>query len=252
MKKICLAALVPLVILSLSLCTAGTTKIVVATDPTYPPMETKDAASRIVGFDADLIGAAAKAGGFVVEWEEVPFDSALGGLTSGVYDAVISSVTITDDRKNSMDFSVPYVFSGQVLVVKADVTNVEKLGDLSGKTVAIIAALPGGTLAFAAYKATYAEKVQTKNYESADTAIEDLLSGNVAGVALESTVANYFVLHNPSYTGKLKIVGQPFTEEHYGIAVKKGNSKVLNLINASLKKVFEAGENKTLEQKWLR
>jgi polar amino acid transport system substrate-binding protein len=252
MRRIFIAVLVPLIILSLSLCTAGTTRIVVGIDPTYPPMEMKDAASHIVGFDADLISAAAKAGGFTVELKEVPFDATFSGLASDACDAFMSSVTITAERKEAFDFSMPYVFSGQVLVVKADVTGVEKLGDLSGKIVAVLSVDPGGTPAFADYRTQHADKVQVVNSEGVDMALENLLSGKVAGVALESTVASYYVLHNPTYVGKLKIVGQAFTEEYYGIAVKKGNSKVLNLINAGLKKVTDAGEQKALEQKWLK
>jgi polar amino acid transport system substrate-binding protein len=67
----------------------------------------------------------------------------------------------------------------------------------------------------------------------------------------DTPIAADYVLQNKNYAGKLKIVGEPFTEEYYGIVVKKGNTKVLDLINAGLKKVKESGKLQELENKWL-
>ena len=69
---------------------------------------------------------------------------------------------------------------------------------------------------------------------------------------IDSPVAANYALQNPNYKGKLKIVGEPFTQEFYGVAVKKGNAKVLDVINAGLKKVIDTDEYKALEQKWLK
>ena len=71
-------------------------------------------------------------------------------------------------------------------------------------------------------------------------------------VVCDTPVAAQYALQNDSYKGKLKIVGVPFTEEFYGVAVKKGNSKVLDVINKGLKKVLDSGENKKIEAQWLK
>ena len=110
-------------------------KIIIASDATFPPMEMVDENKAIVGFDVDLMNAAAKAGGFAVEFKNTAWDGIFAGLDAGKYDAVMSSVTITDDRKKTMDFSVPYINAGQVVVVKSEVNNVTVLADLKGKTV---------------------------------------------------------------------------------------------------------------------
>ena len=111
------------------------TKITIATDATWPPMEMVDTNKNIVGFDIDLMNAAAKAGGFTVEFKNTAWDGIFAGLENGKYDAVMSSVTITDERKKTMDFSLPYINAGQILVVKNETQGVTKLDDLKGKTV---------------------------------------------------------------------------------------------------------------------
>jgi len=225
------------------------TKIVIATDATWPPMGMVDESKNIVGFDIDLMNAAAKAGGFTVEFRNTAWDGIFAGLEAGKYDAVMSSVTITDERKGTMDFSVPYINAGQILVVKTAVSGVETLTDLKGK---IVAAQIGTTGAFEIDKVKVAEKITAKTYDEIGLAFEDLANGRVDAVVCDTPVAAQYALQNDSYKGKLKIVGQPFTDEFYGVAVKKGNSKVLDQINKGLKKVLDAGENKAIEKKWLK
>ncbi len=99
-------ALVPFALLSCK-PKAQAVKVTIATDATWPPMEFVNESKEIVGFDIDLMKAAAKAGGFAVEFKNTAWDGIFAGLANGEYDAVISSVTITDERKQTMDFSRP-------------------------------------------------------------------------------------------------------------------------------------------------
>jgi polar amino acid transport system substrate-binding protein len=221
-------------------------KIVIATDATWPPMEMVDESKNIVGFDIDLMNAAAKAGGFEVEFRNTAWEGIFAGLESGKYDAVMSSVTITDERKEKMDFSVPYINAGQILVVKSEVTGVETLANLVGKTVG---AQIGTTGAFEIDKVM---DVKKKEYDEIGLAFADLANGRIDGVVVDTPVAALYALQNDEYKGTLKIVGQPFTDEFYGVAVNKGNKKVLDTLNKGLKKVLDAGDNKAIEEKWLR
>jgi polar amino acid transport system substrate-binding protein len=224
-------------------------KITIATDATWPPMEMVDTNKNIVGFDIDLMTAAAKAGGFVVEFKNTAWDGIFAGLENGKYDAVMSSVTITDERKKTMDFSLPYINAGQILIVKNDTEGVTKLDDLKGKTVG---AQIGTTGAFEIDKVKAADKITEKTYDEIGLAVADLANGRIAAVVCDNPTAAQYVLQNDTYKGKLKIVGERFTEEFYGVAVKKGNAKVLDVINAGLKKVLDAGANKAIEDKWLK
>jgi polar amino acid transport system substrate-binding protein len=229
--------------------TKETGKIVIATDATWPPMEMVDENKQIVGFDIDLMNAAAKAGGFTVEFKNTAWDGIFAGLAAGKYDAVMSSVTITDERKKEMDFSIPYINAGQILVVRSDTEGVEVLTDLAGKTVG---AQIGTTGAFEIDKVKEGSNITEKTYDEVGLAIEDLANGRIDGVVCDTPVAAQYALQNKDYKGKLKIVGKQFTEEYYGVAVKKGNTQVLDVINAGLQKVLDSGENKTIEAKWLR
>ena len=224
----------------------GKMHIVVAADATWPPMEMVDENKEIVGFDIDLMNAAAEAGGFTVEFKNSPWDGIFAGLAAGEYDAVMSSVTITEERKKTMDFSVPYINAGQILVVRQESTGVETLDDLKGKPVA---AQIGTTGAFAIEKVP---AVELKTYDEIGLAFEDLANGRVEAVVVDNPVAADFALMNPSFKGKLKIVGEPFTEELYGVAVQKGKKEVLDAINKGFNAVLGTDAYEQLLDKWLR
>jgi polar amino acid transport system substrate-binding protein len=224
----------------------GKPKIVIATDATWPPMEMVNESKQIVGFDIDLMKAAAEAGGFSVEFRNTAWDGIFAGLEAGEYDAVMSSVTITDERKQTMDFSVPYINAGQILVVRKQLTGVDKLDQLRGKNVG---AQIGTTGAFEIEKAA---GVTLKTYDEIGLAFEDLANGRIEAVVCDTPVAAQFALQNDNYKGKLKIVGKPFTDEYYGVAVKKGNAKPLELINGGLKKVLDTATYDKIYAAWLK
>jgi polar amino acid transport system substrate-binding protein len=225
----------------------GMPHIVIATDATWPPMEFVDENTKeIVGFDIDLMKEIAKEGGFTYEFKDTAWDGIFAGLAADKYDAVMSSVTITDDRKKSMDFSKPYVNAGQVLVVSKKTSGVTSLADMKGMTAG---AQIGTTGAFEIDKVA---GVKAKTYDEIGLAFEDLINGRIDGVVADSPTAASFALQNETYKGKLKIVGEPFTDEYYGIAVNKGNTDVLALINKGLDGVLGTSAYKKLENKWLR
>ena len=114
LTTVALALLVALAAGSLFSCAKKPTKIVVATDATWPPMEYVDENKNIVGFDIDLVNEIAKAGGFEVEFKNTAWDGIFAGLATGNYQVIASSVTITEERKATMDFSEPYVNAVQV------------------------------------------------------------------------------------------------------------------------------------------
>jgi polar amino acid transport system substrate-binding protein len=226
-------------------CQGQSKKIVVATDATWPPMEYVDENKAIVGFDIDLMNAIAKEAGLEVEYRNVAWDGIFAGLAAGEYDAVISSVTITDERKAQYDFSDPYINAGQIVVVQAgsDITGPDAL---SGHTVGAQLSTTG---AFAVQEMS---GVTLKEYDEVGLAFEDLVAGRIDAVVCDTPVAADFALQREEYSAKLKIVGDSFTEEYYGILVQKGNSDLLAKINKGLAAVQDKGTDKELEEKWLR
>ncbi len=225
---------------------SGVTKITVGTDATWPPMEFVNEDREIVGFDIDLMEAIAREAGFEVEFQNTAWDGIFAGLGAGEYDAVISSVTITEERQETMDFSEPYINAGQVLIVRSDQSGVTTLSDLEGESVGAQIGTTG------AIEVDNTDGVELRTYDELGLAIEDLANGRISGVVADTPIAADYVLQNDNYSDRLQIVGEPFTEEYYGVAVEKGNDEVLALINEGLEAVIESGEIEELKDKWLR
>ncbi len=221
-------------------------RITVATDATWPPMQFINENRELVGFDIDLMRLIAEEAGFEVVFQNTAWDGIFAGLATGEYDAVISSVTITEERQETMDFSIPYINAGQVLIVRQNQTGVTTLADLRGQSVGAQIGTTG------AFEVQGTDGVDLRTYDELGLAIEDLANGRIDGVVADTPIAADFVLQNENYRGRLQIVGEPFTDEYYGIAVRKGNSAVLDRINAGLQAVLDSGRNTELEEKWLR
>jgi len=228
-----------------SVFAAETQKVItVASDATWPPMEMIDGNKNLVGFNIDYMNAVAKEAGFKVIIKNTAWDGIFAGVEAGKYDAIISSVTITDKRKKAMDFSIPYVNVGQVLVVPV-ASPAKVIADLKGKK---LGAQIGTTGAMEIKKV---KGVELKSYDELGLTFEDMAAGRIDGIVCDTPIAANYALQKASYKGKFKIVGKPFTEENYGIVVKKGNKELVDLINKGIKAVQAKGIDKQLERKWL-
>ncbi|WP_299027341.1 basic amino acid ABC transporter substrate-binding protein [uncultured Thermanaerothrix sp.] len=215
----------------------------VATDATFPPFELVDEATKeLTGFDVELMNAIAQKAGFKIEWTNLPFDPMLAGLSECQYDAAIAAITITDERKQSMLFSEPYINAGQIVVVRKGETRIKSKDDLGGMTVG---AQLGTTGAIEAQKIP---GVTFKPYDTYDLAFLDLANGQIDAVIADYPTALGFIGKNPE---KLTTVGEVFTEESYGIAICKNRSDLVDKINTALKALKEEGFIQQLEQKWL-
>jgi len=215
----------------------------VATDATWPPMEMVDASKQIVGFDIDFMKAVAKEAGFEVAFKNTAWDGIFAGVEAGQYDAIISSVTITPERKAKYDFSQPYINIGQILVVPKSVS-AAKIADLKGKKVG---AQIGTTGAMEVKKVA---GVELKTYDEVGLAFEDMAAGRVSGVVCDEPTAITYALQKKEYSAKFKIVGKPFTTEAYGIVVKKGNKDLLAQIDKGIAAVKKKKIDQQLKKKW--
>ena len=122
------------------------------------------------------------------------------------------------------------------------------IADLKGKTVG---AQIGTTGAFEIDKVKDANNIKEKTYDEIGLAYQDLVNGNIQGVVADSPIAANYALQKAEYKEKLMIVGKPFTDEHYGIALKKGNQKTLDLINRGLDIIQKDGTLAKLVHKWM-
>jgi len=217
----------------------------VATDATWPPMEMVNADKEIVGFDIDFFNAVANEAGFKITFKNTAWDGIFAGIAAGKYDAIISSVTITEERKKTMNFSDPYINAGQVLIVPKT-SNAVLISDLKGKKIGAQIGTTGGM------EVKKTAGVELKSYDEIGLAFEDMAVGRISGVVCDTPVAAQYALQQAEYKEKFKIVGNVLTTEYYGIAVNKKSKELLELINKGIKAVQEKGINKQLEKKWLR
>ena len=142
-------------------------EIVFASDCTWPPMEFLDADKNIIGFCPELVMAMGEAGGFKPVIQNTAWDGIFAGLSAGKYNVIASSVSITEERKGTMDFSDPYFEVKQGVLVQKD-SGITSLADLNGKA---IGAQIGTTGYFAAGKV---EGAEAKSYDEVGLAVEDL------------------------------------------------------------------------------
>jgi len=233
-------------ILASSTAFAESMKIIFATDATWPPMEFVDANKEIVGYSIDYMNAAGKEAGFTPVFKAVAWDGIFAGLDSDKYDAICSSVSITAERQKVMDFSEPYFKVRQALVVPLDST-AKSLEDLKGKKVGSQISTTG-TFAVKAV-----DGIVSKTYDEVGLAIEDLFNGRIDAVVCDDPVAANYALANEKYKTKLKIAAVIETGEveYYGIAVKKGNSRILDVVNKGIQAVKAKGLDKELQKKWI-
>jgi len=225
---------------------AAPKSIKVATDATWPPMEMVDANKKIVGYDIDFLNAVAKEAGIAVEFKNTAWDGIFAGLDSGQYDAIISSVTITDERKAKYDFTDAYTSIGQILVVpKTDKTS-KTIADLKGKKIGSQIGTTG------AMEVKKVAGVESKTYDEIGLAFEDMAAGRISGVVCDEPVAAHFALQKKEYKEKFKIVGKAFTKEGYGIVVKKGNKELVDLLNKGIKAVKAKKLDTKIHTKWVK
>ncbi len=226
---------------------AARTKIVVASEASFPPMEYIDDSGTIIGFDIDLIKAVAKEAGLEVEIQNVAWDGIFGALQSGNADLIASSVTITDDRKARFAFTRPYLKAGQVLLVRAaDKDKYPDLKALSDKAVGVQMGTTG---------AEFMQKQggsEVKQYNTAGLAIIDLANGNLEGVLIDKPVADYYATQKPEFAQKLHLAGAPHTEEQFGFVLRKDDKELLAKLDSALANVQANGTAQKIEDDWFR
>lgn len=245
MKRLYIYALVGLTLVSIVLAACGgqSTKVRVATDAAWPPFELVDEQTKeIVGFDIELMQEIAKRGGFEVEFVNVSWDPLLAGMAQCTYDASISAMTITEERKQSFNFSEPYFAAGQIVTVRVDNTDITGKDSLSGKTVGAQIGTTG------AIEVGNIDGATLKTYDDIGLAFQDLMNGQIDAVVADNPLALGYIGENPD---KIKTAGDVFTDEYYGIAVCKTNTELLDKINKGLAEVIAEGLLDELITKWL-
>ena len=209
---------------------------VVGTDAAYAPFESQNEKGEIVGFDIDVVSAIAAKAGIQVKFVNTPWEGIFNALGQGDRDLVVSAVTITEERKGTMDFTEPYFDAVQLIAVKEG-SKVTKFGDLKKLKVGVQTGTTGDE---AVSKLLGKTNTNVKRFESTPLALKELEAGGVDAVVADNGVVIHYVANNPG--GKFKTVSdKEFVPEQYGIAVKKGNTELLAKLNEGLKAIKADG-----------
>lgn len=212
---------------------------------TYRPFEFETPKKELTGFDIDLIKAIGKAGGFNVKLVNSPFEGIFAALNQGDRDIIISGLTITDQRKQMVDFSAPYFPAGQVIVTAPN-AKIAGLADLKTRKVGVVASSAGD---IAVSEELGRTSSAIKRFDNTPLMLEELYHGGVDAAVGDIGVIKFYVKSHPEKPFSL-VTDAKFKPQYFGIAVKKGNKVVLDQINAGLKKVIADGTYAKIYKQW--
>ncbi len=214
--------------------------LVMATNAEFPPYEFHEG-GEIVGIDVEIARAIAEEMGMDFEIEDIAFDSIIPEVQSGKADFGAAGMTVTEDRLMSVDFSDTYATATQVIIVQEGNTDIATPDDLANKTIGVQLGTTGDIYV------SDVEGATVEQYNKGFEAVQALTQGKVDAVVIDGEPAKVFVSQNEG----LKILDEAFTTEEYAICVKKGNTELLEGINAAIAKLKESGQLQEIIDKYI-
>jgi polar amino acid transport system substrate-binding protein len=219
-------------------------KLTVGSCLDYPPFESVKGGVE-TGFDVDITNEIASRLGLEVEWVKADFDTIFTAVAGDQFDMVAAASTITDEREQVVDFSVPYYNALQSLSVNTqetpDITSTDQLGDGD-----VVGAQKGTTGKIWAEENLVPQGVEIKSFTSSTDSFRDLEAGNIVGVINDKTASVEIVKDLPS----LEVVQDIETNEHYGLAFSPSNPDLREAVNAVFAQMVADGTYATIYGKY--
>ncbi|WP_323097170.1 glutamate ABC transporter substrate-binding protein [Intrasporangium sp. YIM S08009] len=190
------------------------------------------------GFDVEVAKYVAKELGTSedkITWVQAPSAQRETLIKSGQVDFVVATYSITDKRKNEVSFAGPYFIAGQDLLVRADDTSITGPDSLTGKKLCSVT----GSTSAQKVKDKY-PGVQLQEFGTYSECLPALQTGNIDALTTDDTILAGYAAQE-QYKGKFKVVGKPFSEENYGIGLKKGDTAMCTKITDAVKKMISDG-----------
>ncbi|NUP47160.1 MAG: ABC transporter substrate-binding protein [Catenulispora sp.] len=240
------AALVPAAIKS-----KGT--LAIATDPSYPPNESKDANGKIVGWDIDLGNAIAAKLGLKADFQEAKFDDIVTGISTGKYDAGMSSITDNKTREGVDDFVTYFNAGTKLMVLKGNPEKLTGNGPTDLSLCGLTVGVEKGTVQETddipnrnkACKAAGKKEIKTLSQDTQDQINESLGANRCDAVLADSPVVDYY-----AKSGNFDAVGDIYAGAPYGIAIAKTNNGLSQAVQAALKDLVADGTYHQLTTKY--
>lgn len=227
--------------------TAASGKLTMATEATFPPYEYYDG-DAIVGIDVEVAQAIAAKLGMELEVTDIAFDSIIPGIQTGKYDMGMAGMTVTDERKEQVNFSDSYATGVQVVIVKDD-SAIASVDDLFADGANTVVGTQAGTTGFI-YATSDIEDAglgTVKSFGKTTDAVEALKNGQVDCVILDNEPAKALVAANEG----LHILDTEYAVEDYAIAIAKENTDLLDKVNAALAELKDDGTLQSIVDKYI-
>jgi len=224
--------------------------IVIGLDDTFAPMGFKNEKGEIVGFDVDLAKEVFKRIGIEVKFQPIDWSMKETELNSNNIDVIWNGYTITDERKEKVAFTNPYLANRQLIITLSN-SDISSKTNLKNKN---IAAQSGSSSLEAINKepevASTFKGGQPVLFDNNNEAFMDLEAGRVDAVVVDEILARYYMKERG--IDKYKILADDFGKEDYGVGVRKNDTKLLNLINNTLEKMKNDGTSAEISKKWFQ
>ena len=204
--------------------------LVMATNAEFPPYEYYEG-EEVVGIDVDIAKAVAEELGMELKIEDMAFDSVIPAVSSGKADIALAGLTVTDERKENLNFTDTYAKATQVIIVKED-SEIAGPDDLEGKKIGVQLGTTGDLYA------SDIKDAEVEQYNKGFEAVQATMQGKIDAVIIDSEPAKEFVAEAEG----LKILDEAFTEEEYAIGIAKDNDELLEKVNKALKSLKESGK----------
>ena len=256
MKKLLAIVLSALMILTAAFALAEDTgladimakgKLVMGFDEAYPPMGFVDENGEHVGFDIDLAKEVAKRMGIELVLQPISWDAKELELSSKKIDCIWSGLTITEERRQQMLFTMPYLANEQIMVVMAD-SGIASVADTAGKVLGTQA----GSASVDVLEANPAVKDALAEIALSDdfvAALMDLRLGGIDVLLIDSVVGNYYIAQQDD-PAAFSVLSEVLQAEEYGIAVRQGEETLADAINAQLIAIQEDGTLDAIRANW--
>ena len=242
LRRLLCALLLPALLCSSAMAAE---KLVVATNPEWPPMEFLDDNKNIIGYDVDMFKAVAAEVGMEAEFKMTAWDGIFAGIAAGNYDVIASAVTITPERQRAFAFTVPYYDVRQIVVLRKG-DSASGFADLAGK---VIGGQIGTTGIFVAQKSGV--KMTIREYDNVGLAMQDLINSRIDAVVFDSPVALYYANQKEGFSDQLTVAFRTEATESFGFVVSKNRKDLVERLNKGIEAVRAKGIEAEIIRKWM-
>ncbi len=220
-------------------------KIVVGLDDTFAPMGYRDENNELVGFDIDLANAVGEIMGCEVEFQPIDWDTKETELETGKIDLIWNGFSYSEERNESMTLSSPYLDNAQIIIVPTD-SEIQSKADLAGKVIGL---QDGSTAADAVEADEMSSEIgEIYTYDTNDLAFTDLsIGGRIDAVVADEILAMYYI---ETSGADFRVLDEDFGSEVYVVAAKKGNTALMDQIEAALTEIGENGTAAEISENW--